>query len=459
MPALSKHRNNEIDMTHGSLADKIVKFALPLMATSVLQQLFNAADIAVVGRFANPRAMAAVGSNAAVINLLIGLFMGLAVGANVVIANLIGAGHRRRINDAVHTVITVGLCAGLISMTAGFFAARPILELMGAPAEVMDYALLYLRIYCLAIPFILLYNFGSAVLRSRGDSRRPLVSLFLSGIVNVILNLVLVVVFHLHVIGVAAATVVSNILGAALVLWFLVKEEDTFRLSFSKLGIKKEYLIGMIKIGLPAGVQGMVFSLSNVVIQTTINSFGASAIAGSTAAQNLEFMSYCVINAFGQTAVTFTSQNYGAGDSARCKKVFRISMLTGVGIDLIVVAAFVIFREQIMSLFTTDEEVLRYAMIRIMRVCATHFLIASYEISGGALRGMNRSLIPALTSIFGTCAFRLLWVFTVVEKNHTFETLMLVYPISWILTGTIMLTEYYIVRKKEFAAFDGREEE
>ncbi len=459
MPGLSKHNSNEIDMIHGSLADKIVKFALPLMATSVLQQLFNAADIAVVGRFANPRAMAAVGSNSSVINLLLGLFIGLSVGANVVIANLIGAGHRKRINDAVHTVITVGLCAGLIAMTIGFFAARPILTIMGAPGEVMDYALLYLRIYCLAMPFILLYNFGSAVLRSRGDSKRPLVSLFLSGIVNVILNLILVIGFHLHVIGVAVATVISNILGAFLVLWFLIREEETFRLSLKKLGIRKEYLMGMIRIGLPAGVQGMVFSLSNVVIQTSINSFGAGAIAGSTAAQNLEFISFCVINAFGQTAVTFTSQNYGAGDTLRCKKVFRISMLTGLGLDLIVIAVFITFREQIMSLFTTDEEVLSYAMIRIMRVCGTHFLIASYEISGGALRGMNRSLIPALTSIFGTCAFRLLWVFTVVEKNHTFEALMLVYPISWILTGTIMLTEYYIVRRKVFAEIDSRKRE
>ena len=446
-----KKNGNEVDMTHGTLADKIIKFALPLMATSILQQLFNAADIAAVGRFANPRAMAAVGSNASVINLILGLFIGLSVGANVVIANLIGAGHRGRINDAVHTVIAVALCAGVITLTLGLVIARPILTVMGAPEDVMDYAILYLRIYCFAMPFIMLYNFGSAILRSKGDSKRPLVSLFLSGIINIILNLILVIGFHLHVIGVAVATVVSNIIGAALVLRFLMTEEETFRLSFQKLKLRKAYLLGMVRIGLPAGIQGMVFSLSNVVIQTSINSFGANAIAGSTAAQNLEFMSYCVVNAFAQTAVTFTSQNYGAGDTERCKRVFKLTMLIGVGIDLIVVGIFILLRNEIILLFTTDEAVISYAMIRVMRVCGTHFLIGSYEISGGALRGMNHSLAPALTSIFGTCAFRLLWVFTVVAGNHTFETLMTVYPVSWIITGVIMLTEYFIVRRKVFS--------
>ncbi len=465
-------------MIHGSLADKIVKFALPLMATSVLQQLFNAADIAVVGRFASPQAMAAVGSNASVINLILGLFIGLSVGANVVIANLIGAGYRgkrqavreekrnkpeasalgtqSRINEAVHTVIAVALCAGVITLTAGLLAARPILKMMGAPEDVMGYAILYLRIYCLAMPFIMLYNFGSAILRSKGDSRRPLLSLLLSGIINVVLNLILVVFFHLHVIGVAVATVVSNIIGAALVMYFLMTEEDDFRFSFKRLRISRPYLVGMTRVGIPAGVQGMVFSLSNVVIQTTINSFGANAIAGSTAAQNLEFMSYCVVNAFGQTTVTFTSQNYGAGDTERCKRVFRLSMLIGMGIDLVVLALFLLFRDPIMSLFTTDEAVLGYAFIRIMRVCGTHFLIGTYEISGGALRGMNHSLLPALISIFGTCAFRLLWVFAVVGKHHTFETLMLVYPASWILTGTLMLTSYFVARKRLFKELENR---
>ncbi len=445
-----KKRKNEIDMTHGSLVDKLILFALPLMATSVLQQLFNAADIAVVGRFASPNHMAAVGSNSAVINLILGLFMGLSVGANVVIANLIGARNRQKINEAVHTVIAVSFIAGLIAMAIGFFAARPILMMMGAPAEVMGYAILYLRIYCLAMPFILLYNFSSAVLRSKGDSKRPLIALFLSGVINIGLNMLLVVVFHLHVIGVAVATAASNIFASGLVLYFLMTEEETFRFSFKKFHINSAYLSGMIRVGIPAGIQGMIFSLSNVVIQTSINSFGANAIAGSTAAQNCEYISYCIINGFAQTTVTFTSQNYGAGDADRCRRVFRYSMLLGVGADLIYIALAIIFRAQILSLFTVDEAVLEYANKRVMCVCVFHFLIASYEISAGALRGMNYSLIPALISVFGTCVFRLTWVFTVVRAHHTFETLMYVYPVSWVLTGILMLTSYYIVRGRVF---------
>ncbi|MCR5788974.1 MAG: MATE family efflux transporter [Lachnospiraceae bacterium] len=448
--AREKKRKNEIDMTHGSIADKLIKFALPLMATSILQQLFNAADIAVVGRFASANHMAAVGSNASVSSLILGLFMGLSVGANVVIASLIGAGNREKINEALHTVIAVSFIAGLIAMTIGFFAAGPILSAMGAPAEVMGYAILYLRVYCLAMPFILLYNFSAAVLRSKGDSRRPLIALFLSGVINIILNLILVIVFHLHVIGVAVATTVSNIFASALVLYFLMTEEETFRFSFRKIRIKSVYLAGMIRVGIPAGVQGMIFSLSNVVIQSSINSFGADAIAGSTAAQNLEFISFCIINAFGQTAVTFTSQNYGAGNQERCRKVFRYSMLMGIGMDLCYLALSLLFRVQIMSLFTMDEAVLHYANLRIMCVCVFHFLIASYEISGGAIRGMNYSLLPALISVFGTCVLRLTWVFTVVRAHHTFEMLMYVYPVSWVFTGIVMMTTYYVVRKRAF---------
>ena len=452
----SSSAGNEIDMTHGSLWDKILLLALPLMATSILQQLFNAADIAVVGRFAGAQAMAAVGSNSSVINLILGLFIGLSVGANVVVANLIGAGHRSRINEAIHTVIAVSFIAGLIAMTVGLIAAGPILTMMGAPSEVMQSAMLYLRIYCLAMPFILLYNFASAILRSKGDSRRPLIALAMSGIINILLNLLLVIVFHLHVIGVAVATVVSNIIGSGLVLWFLMTEEETFRFSFRRLTIKKQYLTSMIRIGLPAGLQGMVFSLSNVVIQSSVNSFGANAIAGSTAGQNLEFLSYCVINSFGQTTVTFTSQNYGFGDVARTKKVFRMSLLMGLGIDILVVILFMLFRVPLLHLFTTDEDVLAFALIRAARVCSVHFLIGSYEISAGALRGMNHSLVPALISIFGTCAFRLVWVFLVVSRHHTFDTLMSVYPVSWVLTGIAMMTAYFIIRKKAFAVLEAK---
>ncbi len=444
-------KKNEMNMVEGSLADKLILFALPLAATAVLQQLFNAADIAVVGRFASSDAMAAVGSNASVIGLVVNLFIGLSVGANVVIANLIGSGHREKINEALHTVILVAFFAGLVLLIIGISIAQPILVLMGAPENVMNYALLYLRIYFLGMPSMMLYNFGAAVLRSKGDSKRPLFALALAGVVNIFLNLLLVAVFHLHVIGVAVATVTSNTISAALVLSFLWREEEEFQLRFHKLKIRPNYLKQIFFIGMPAGVQGMVFSLSNVVIQSCINSFGSDAIAGSTAGQNFEFISYCVVNAFAQTSVTFMSQNYGAGNKERCKKVFRLSMLFGFGFDVILVVLFIAFRYPLMRLFTVDEAVTEYAMIRVMHVCLFHYLTGTYEISGGCIRGLNHSLVPALTSIFGTCVFRMFWVFGVVSRYNDFGILMNVYPISWVLTGTIMITLYFIIRKKAFA--------
>ena len=441
---------HEIDMIHGPLAGKMITFALPLAATAVLQQLFNAADIAVVGRFASSEAMAAVGSNASVIALIVNLFMGLAVGANVVVANLIGARKKEEITAAVHTVMAVALITGVLLVGIGNLVARPLLTLMGAPKEVMEPAVLYLRIYFLAMPGSMVYNFGSAVLRSKGDSKRPLLALMLSGVINILLNLLLVIVFRLHVIGVGAATVASNVVSAAFVLWFLTHEEAPFRLDLRKLCIRKSYLVNMIRIGMPAGLQGMVFSFSNIVIQSAINSFGAAAIAGSTAAQNLEFVSYCVINAFAQTAVTFTSQNYAAGDAKRCKKVFLIAMGMGELMDIVLILLMELFRVPILSIFTTDPAVLSFAVIRVATVCFPHFLIGSYEIPAGALRGMNHSLVPALISIFGTCVFRLIWVLAFVPKQHDFQLLMLVYPASWIFTGLIMNTAFLLIRRKAF---------
>ncbi len=446
----STRNRNSFDMINGSLLDKIVLFALPLAISSILQQLFNAADLAVVGRFASPQAMAAVGSNSAVINLIVSTFVGLSVGANAVIAMEIGSGHREQINETVHTVITVSLVAGFSLIAIGFCLSGPILRLMGAPKEVMDLAILYLRIYFFAMPSIMIYNYGSAILRSKGDSKRPLFAMMLSGVINILLNLLFVIVFRLHVIGVALATVLSNMVGAGIVLYILFNEEEAFRLSLGKLSIKKKYLIKMMQIGLPAGVQGAVFSLSNVVIQSAVNSFGSAAIAGATAAANFDFISYCAMNAFAQSAVTFTSQNFGAGKYDRCKKVFRICMGCGVGVSALVVILLVTFRYQAIMLFTTDPEVIEYAMIRISSAFMFHYLIGSYEISGGCLRGMNFSLFPTIISILGTCVFRLIYVFTYIPSHHTFSSLFHVYPLSWILTGVITLTVYFVVRKRAF---------
>ena len=443
-------RTNEVDMLHGPLAGKMILFALPLAASSVLQQLFNAADLAVVGRFANAEAMAAVGSNASVISLLISLFVGMSVGANVVIANLLGAGRRDEIGDAVHTVITVSLAAGVLLTCLGVTLAAPILTLMGAPENVMNLAKLYLRIYFLGMPAMMVYNYGSAILRSKGDSRRPFLALTLAGVVNVGLNLLFVVVFHLHVIGVGLATVLSNYLSAGLTLRFLITEEGEFRLNLKKLRIRKKYLMNVLRIGLPAGLQGMVFSISNVVIQTGINSFGADCIAGMTAAQNFEFMSYCVINAFSQTAVTFISQNYGAHDRERCRRVFLLSMGLGIGFDIVVLFVIMLARGTLIQIFTTDPAVISYAMIRFSLAVRTHALIGTYEIPGGVLRGLNRSLVPALISVLGTCAFRLLYLFTYFPAHRTVETLLTVYPASWILTGVVMNVALALVWRRSF---------
>ena len=446
-----KTTKNELDMTHGPLAKKIFTFAVPLALSSMLQQLFNAADLAVVGRFTNPQAMAAVGSNASVISLLVSLFIGLSVGANVVVGNLIGAGRREKLSDAVHTIIAVALVSGIALTVIGNLAAKPILLLMGAPENVLNLAVVYLRIYFCGMPMITLYNFASAILRSKGDSARPFLAMVLAGVLNVALNLVFVIVLHLSVVGVALATVISNCLSGGLMVYYLMTEDADFRLDFRRLRIEPVILKKMVKIGLPAGLQGMVFSLSNVVIQSAVNSFGSDCIAGMTAGQNFDFISYCLLNAFAQACVTFTSQNYGAMDPERCKRVWRISMGLGVGIDMAFIAVMYLFRSQLIQLFTTDPEVIRYAMIRVTYAFTLHFLCATYEITGGALRGMDRSAVPALISIFGTCAARLLYVQFFFPLYRTPEVLILVYPVTWVLTTIAMNSSYLIARKRAFA--------
>ena len=445
-----RKKTNELDMLHGPLAGKLIHFALPLAASSILQQLFNAADIAVVGRFASSQAMAAVGSNASVISLLISLFVGLSVGANVLIANLIGADMRERISNAVHTVIALALVSGLFLLAVGVLLAPVILRLMGAPENVLNLAVLYLRIYFLGMPAIMVYNFGSAILRSKGDSGRPFYSMALSGIVNILLNLLFVVVFRLHVIGVALATVLSNFLSAGMILSFLLHEPDEFRLRPGRLGVDRSFLLRIFRIGLPAGLQGMVFSISNVVIQSSINSFGADCIAGMAASQYFDFTSYSLLNAFAQATVTFVSQNYGAGNEERCRHVLRLSMLIAIGSDLILIALMLLARVPLLHLFTADEAVISYAMTRLAYVFSTHFLVGTYEISGGVMRGLNRSMIPALISVFGTCVFRLLYVFLFFPAHRSFLNLILVYPISWIITGTAMNIACAAVLKRAF---------
>lgn len=448
---MTKTKSGQVDMLNGSLADKIFFFALPLAASSILQQLFNSADLAVVGRFSSSEAMAAVGSNSSVINLIVSLFTGLAVGANVVIATLIGQNKKEEINDAVHTIFLTALLSGIILLFIGIAIASPLLTLMGAPENVMNLAIEYLQIYFLAMPFMMVYNFGSAILRSKGDSRRPLICLAISGVLNVILNLVFVIGFGMSVAGVAIPTVISNALSAVMITWILLHEEEDFRLSFKKLKFHSKYFQQMIKVGLPAGIQGMVFSLSNVVIQSAINSFGSDAIAGATAASNFEFMCYFIVNAFSQAAVTFTSQNFGAGKFDRCKKVYRLSMLMGELFTLCLSLIFWFGRDFFIQFFTTDPDVIRYAYVRLFLVGTLEIGTGSYEISGGCLRGMGKSMIPAVLTVFGSCVFRLIYIYTIFQHFHTFEVLFAVYPISWVITGSAVIYAYLTIRKSLFA--------
>lgn len=447
-----------IDMLNASLWDKILLFTLPIAASSILQQLFNSADLAVVGRFAGSQAVAAVGSNAPVINLIINIFVGLSVGANVVIGNLLGRKNEQGSRDAAHTAIFVSIISGFILIAIGFFSARPILLLMGTPDDVLEYAVVYLRIYFAGMPFVMLYNFGSAILRSKGDTKRPLYSLILGGALNVIFNLIFVVVFHLDVAGVALATVISNIVSSFLVLYFLMNEELCIRIDLKKLKIHRDYLIQMIKIGVPAGLQGMVFSLSNIVIQSAINSFGASAMAGSAAELNYEYYTFFVVSGFNQTTVSFTSQNFGARNIERCKKIYRLCMLYSVGIVGLMVFAFVVFRNFFIGIYTVDPVAIEYGVLRMLIVESFDCLIATYEISASTLRAMGHSLLPAIETIFGVCLLRVIWVYTVfgyfrntLDSLNSFGVLMAVYPVSWVITGCIVVSTYFYIRKKEFA--------
>lgn len=448
---MSKIKKKQMDMIHGPMFYKILFFALPLAASSILQQLFNSADVAVVGRFAGSAALAAVGGNSPVINLLINMFVGLSIGANVIIANFIGQGREDKVKEAVHTVMSVALISGVSLLLIGIIIAKPILLMINTPSEVINLAVLYLRIYFLGMPFVMVYNFGAAILRSTGETRKPLYCLIISGIINILLNLLLVIVFHLSVAGVAIATVIADGVSAFLVVYFLSHSDDAIRLNIRELSLNKEIVVKVIKIGAPAGLQGVVFSLSNVFIQSAINGFGTHAMAGSSAGLNYEYFTYYMINAFNQTAVTFTSQNYGAKDLERCKRAFRISLVTGMALTLVMSFIFVGATDFFAGIYTNDPVAIKYAIIRMKHVTLLECLTGVYEISGGALRGMGHSLLPALLTVIGSCGFRVVWLYTVFKVVPTFTMLMNVYPVTWVITGTMVITSYLIIRKRKEA--------
>lgn len=440
--------SRNVDMLNGPMFFKIIMFALPLALSSTLQLLFNAADTIVVGQYAGSQALAAVGSNGALINLIVNAFMGLSIGANVIVARYRGKGDEAGIHKAVHTAILVACICGCFLAVVGFFVAPQLLKLMGTPDDVIKLSALYIKIYFLGMPFVMLYNFGAAILRSIGDTKRPLVYLTFAGVVNVVLNLIFVVVFKMSVAGVAIATVISNIVSSFLVIRSLTKEEGSLKLELKKLAVDKKILFEIVRVGLPAGLQGCMFSLSNVVIQSSINSFGSVVVAGNSAAMNIQGFLYVAMNSFHQSCVTFSSQNYGAKQYDRCDKALLISGTMAVLTGLTLSTIFIVFGEQLLSLYTNDPLVIKAGLLRMYWLFTFEALDGLMDILVAGLRGIGYSLLPTVVTICGVCGFRLLWVSTAFVANPTIEVLYLAYPISWIITCIAHTTCYMIGRKK-----------
>lgn len=450
---------NKIDMLNGSLWNKILLFAIPIAASNILQQLFNSADAAVVGRFSGSQALAAVGSNGPIINIIISLFVGISLGANVVIANLIGAGKKQQIQNAVHTTITFALIAGFALIFIGWFIAKPFLEFIKTPEDVINLAALYLRIYFMGMPFFMLYNFGSSILRSKGDTKRPLFALIISGIINVLLNLLLVIVFKLGVAGVAISTVIATGASSFLVISFLIKETDELHLDIKKLGLNTQLLSKMLKTGIPSGLQSILFALSNLIVQSSINSLGSKAMAGSASELNYELFSYYVVLAFNMATTSFTSQNLGAQKFERCRKVNSLCIFFGIIFTGIMDFIFVFFREFFIQIYTTDPEAIKFGVLRMLVVVSFQWLVATYEISGATIRAAGHPMIPAALSILFICVFRVFWVkrifpysefIPVLKAFSKWTSLLAVYPLSWIMTGIAMIAAYILIAKKTY---------
>ncbi len=443
-----KKTRHEIDMIHGSIGDKILLFVLPLAVTGILQQLFNAADIAVVGRFVGKNAMAAVGSNSPVVGLLVNLFVGISVGANVVISGYTGQDNAKKIEEAVHTALLFSVLSGLFVCLLGQVIARPLLTRMGVPEEVLPMAVLYLRVYTAGAPVIFLYNFESAIFRSQGDTRTPLICLMISGVTNVILNVFFVVVLGMTVEGVALATLLSNVLSSGLLLLRLFKYDGMIRVSLKRLRIVKDVFRQMLLIGLPAGLQGMVFSVSNIVIQSAVNSLGADVMAASSAAFNIEIFAYYILNAFGQASTTFVGQNYGAGSTDRCRRSVRLALLQGMAATVIIVILILSAGNFLLGFFTDDPSVIALGMIRLRYIVAGEFLNTFMEVISGAMRGYGNSAAPALMTFIGVCGTRITWVFLVFSRIRTLGSLMIIYPISWAVTCIALFFAYRRQMKK-----------
>ena len=443
-----KTKSYEIDMCNGPLTGKILIFTLPLMLSGILQLLFNAADVVVVGQFAGSQSLAAVGSTSALINLLINVFIGLSVGVNVLVARYYGAKSEREIEETVHTALAISVAGGILLAVVGFFMSRQFLVWMGTPDDVIDLATIYMQIYFLGMPLQMLYNFGAAILRAVGDTKRPLVYLLVAGIINVVLNLFFVIACKLGVAGVALATVLSQIFSTGMIIRCLIKADGSLKLHIRNVRFHEDKLKRIIKIGLPAGLQGVVFALSNVIIQSSVNSFGSIAMAGNTAAGNLEGFVYNSMNSFYQANVSFTGQNMGARKYERINKVLYICIacvtITGLAMGLGVVAG----SHSLLSIYSSDPDVISVGTLRLSIICGPYFLCGIMDVLVGSLRGMGYGVMPMLVSMIGACGFRILWIMTIFQWNHTLFNLYISYPITWTLTALVHLICFIIVRKR-----------
>ena len=436
------------DLTSGPMLKKIILFSLPLAASSILQLLFNAADVVVVGRFAGSTALAAVGSNGALINLLVNLFVGLSLGANVVAARCFGAKDDEGVRNTVQTSVTLGLVSGFLLAVVGFFAARVLLELMSCPEDVIGLSTLYLKIYFIGMPMTMLYNFSSALLRAVGDTKRPLFCLAVAGLINVVLNLVFVILFSMSVAGVALATIISQTVSACMVTALLVKEKGPLHLDLGHLGFHAGALGQILRIGLPAGLQSTVFSLSNVVIQSAVNSFGSTIVAGNSAASNLEGFVYTAMNAFAQAAVTFTSQNMGARKYQNLNRVVLNCLLCAIVTGVVLGGGAVLAGTQLLHFYSSDAAVIAAGYERLRVICGTYLLCGIMDTLASSLRGLGYSVLPMVVSLVGSCLLRLVWIATIFQLNRTPFMLYISYPISWVLTAAVHLACLLVVRHK-----------
>lgn len=442
-----KNNKYEIDMCNGTLMDKLISFSLPLMLSGILQLLFNAVDIIVVGRFTGSQALAAVGSTTALINIFTNLFIGISLGANVLAARFYASGKEKEMSETVHTSITLALISGLVMALAGVLLARFALNLMGTPNDVIDQSVLYMRIYFLGMPFFMLYNYGAAILRAVGDTKRPLFFLVISGMTNAVLNLVLVIVFHMGVAGVAIGTIVSQLISSILVLRCLYTSNTSYRLYFSKLGIKTQYLKQIFQVGIPAGIQSTVINLSNALLQSSVNSFGSVAMAGYTAANNIFGFLYMSVNAVTQSCMSFTSQNYGVKKLKRMDRVLLDCMILSVGVTLTLGCGAYFFGPELLKIYTSDADVIRCGVEVLAFTTVPYFCCGIMDLLPGALRGMGYSGVPMILSIIGTVGTRIVWIFGLFPAHRSLSFLFISYPVSWILTILMQAVCFCFVRK------------